>query len=585
MWITSPAAAILALLLSSSRAHSLPSLASTGPFLQELGNKTWVIGNEVWNMTQGRQYGTGFYYKDHDCVGDAVGHYVSYNGAQSDLNWTSASIVHEGTYQGATYIDVQLAAREGDMHWVIFSGLAGAYQYFVNRDLPTLGEFRTLWRLDNATFTHGKTDLRDEALPPLSDYLPENKVQDETWLSPDGSGGFLTKYDLTSWVRTQTYYGVYGEGFGSWYINAGKDYYNGNHLKQELMIHRESKTGDAVQLNMIHGTHFQVSAVDEFPKGKMWGPWLWYLNDGSREDAAQRARDEFAAWPYAWFEDEAYHQRGSVQGQLRLSDGRPATHAAVFLGDNNQSKTALDMGSDYYYTGYADAEGRFEFKDVRTATYGLQAWSNGSDMSDVTTTYLHEDVVVTEGKATDLQIMTWPVSNKTKIFQVGDFDRTSYGFAHGGAPYEHGVVDKCPADLRFTIGTSKTEDWCFGQSKLGSWAISFTLDRVPAPKRNDEEHGREAILIVSLAGYSTGASSQIWANDVVIGNLTSGSAPGLLNDPSLYRSATTAGEWRYYEFPFDAGAVLKEGDNEIRFEVTSNTTWRGFMWDSIVLEW
>ncbi|KAK8024028.1 hypothetical protein PG993_012094 [Apiospora rasikravindrae] len=583
MWVTD-VAATMALLLSSSRAHALPSLAPTGPFFQELGNNTWVIGNEIWNMTQGRQYGVKLYYKDHDCVGDAVGHYVSYNGAQSDLNWTSASIHNGGTYQGATYLDVKFASREGDMHWVIFSGLAGAYQYFVNRDLPTLGEFRTLWRLDNTTFTHGKTDLRDEALPPLSEYLPENKVQDETWLRTDGSGGYITKYDLSSWVRTQSYYGVYSDRFGSWYINAGKDYYNGNHLKQELMIHRESKTGDAVQLNMIHGTHFQVSAVDEFPEGKMWGPWLWYLNDGSREDAAQRAQDECAAWPYAWFEDEAYHQRGSVGGQLMLPDGRPATHAAVFLGDNSQSKTALDMGSDYYYTGYADAEGRFEFRDVRAAAYGLQAWSNGSELADVTTEFLQQDVVVVAGETTELGTMTWRVSNKTKIFQVGDFDRTSYGFAYGGAPYEHGLVEKCPADLKFTVGTSKTEDWCFGQSKQGSWVISFSLNKLgaPIPKRAQKE---EATLIVSLAGYSTGVSSHIWANDVVIGNLTSGAAPGLLNDPSLYRSGTTAGEWRYFEFPFDAGTVLRKGVNEIRFEVTSNTTWRGFMWDSVVLEW
>ena len=121
------------------------------------------------------------------------------------------------------------------MHWVIFSRQHGAYQYFVNHALPTLGEFRTLWRLDNTTFTYGKTDVRDELLPPLSWYLPENKVQDETWLMPNGSG-YITKYDLTSWSRTQTYFGVYGPGFGSWYINAGKDYYNGNHLKQELMV-------------------------------------------------------------------------------------------------------------------------------------------------------------------------------------------------------------------------------------------------------------------------------------------------------------------------------------------------------------
>lgn len=79
MWITSAAAAIVVLLLSSSRARTLTSPVPTGPFLQELGNETWVIGNEIWNMTQGRQYGVELYYKEHDCVGDAVGHYVSYS--------------------------------------------------------------------------------------------------------------------------------------------------------------------------------------------------------------------------------------------------------------------------------------------------------------------------------------------------------------------------------------------------------------------------------------------------------------------------------------------------------------------------
>jgi rhamnogalacturonan endolyase len=164
------------------------------------------------------------------------------------------------------------------MHWVIFSNQHGSYQYFVNRALPTLGEFRTLWRLDNTTFPNGRTVTKDGVLPPLADYLPQNKVQDETWLEPDGTG-YITKYDWTSWIRTQDFYGVYGEetGFGSWYINPGKDYYNGDETKQELMVHRESATGDAVQLNMLHGTHFMVSSSDVFPQGKMWGPWLWYL--------------------------------------------------------------------------------------------------------------------------------------------------------------------------------------------------------------------------------------------------------------------------------------------------------------------
>ncbi|KAI1421810.1 rhamnogalacturonate lyase [Xylaria sp. FL1777] len=567
------------LFIAATLAGAVPTKSpEPSPFLSQVDNQTWIIGNELWNLTQGPKYGVRLFYKDHDCVGDAVGHYVSYNGAASDLSWNSASIFKQGSYRGADYVDVVFTAAEGEMHWVIFSGLAGAYQYFVNRALPVLGEFRTLWRLDNTTFPRGKTNLRDEELPPLSDYIAANKVQDETWLRPDGNG-YITKYDFTAWVRTQTYYGVYGDSFGSWYINPGKDYYNGDHLKQELMVHRESATGDAVQLNMVHGTHFMASSSDVFPDGKMWGPWLWYLNDGSKEDAANRAKEEFASWPYTWFEDEAYNSRGSVTGQLVLSDGRPATNAAVFLGDNTPNKTALDMGSYYYYTSYADAQGRFEFTDVRTANYGLQAWSNGSKIADVTTSFLYNDVAVAKSRQTNLRLLKWEVSNKTKIFQVGDFDRTSYGFQYGGAPGQHALIANCPENLIYRIGQSKTADWCFGQTYLGNWTISFDLSNTP--KR---AVARNATLIVSLAGYSSGASSTIWANGQQIGNLTSDS-PGLHNDPSLYRSMTTAGEWRYFEFEFNADSILNKGENEVTFQTTRNTTWHGFMWDSIILEW
>jgi rhamnogalacturonan endolyase len=264
-----------------------------GPFLQKVDDTTHIIGNDLWNVTIGQQYGVKLYYKGKDLVGDAVGHYVSYSecpsstsidhvptlvttdGAQSDLNWTSAEIYRKGKTKGQGFLDIQFTAKESDFHWVIFEDLVGAYQYFVNHALPTLGEFRTLWRLDNTSFPNGRTNIKDGALPTLAEIASGTKVQDETWQLADGS--YITKYDWTAWIRDQDYYGVYGDEFGSWYINPGKDYYNGNHLKQELMVHRESSTGDAVQLNMIHGTHFMVSSNDVFPDGKVWGPWLWYL--------------------------------------------------------------------------------------------------------------------------------------------------------------------------------------------------------------------------------------------------------------------------------------------------------------------
>ena len=54
-------------------------------FFKELGNSTWVIGNDVWNVTQNRQYADQLWYKGKDRVGKAVGHYVSYSTSFSPL--------------------------------------------------------------------------------------------------------------------------------------------------------------------------------------------------------------------------------------------------------------------------------------------------------------------------------------------------------------------------------------------------------------------------------------------------------------------------------------------------------------------
>jgi hypothetical protein len=50
-----------------------------GPFLQTINATQHIIGNDLWNITIGSTYGTKLYYKGHDCVGQAVGHYVSYS--------------------------------------------------------------------------------------------------------------------------------------------------------------------------------------------------------------------------------------------------------------------------------------------------------------------------------------------------------------------------------------------------------------------------------------------------------------------------------------------------------------------------
>lgn len=305
-------------------------------------------------------------------------------------------------------------------------------------------------------------------------------------------------------------------------------------------------------------------------------------NDGSVDDAETRAESESTAWPYAWFDDEAYQSRGNVSGRLVLSDGRPATNAAVFLGDddNPTNKTTVDMGSNYYYTTYTDDEGYFTFPHVRAASYGLQAWSNGSQiLANVTTTFLQHGVAVVAGAATDLGTLAWAVSGRAQLFRVGDLDRYAYGFRDGGAPRAHALADDCPADLTYAVGSSGVGDWCFAQSKVGNWTIAFDVANLAAAPAT------EATLIVSLAAYSTGTDARVYVNgDTVVGNVTGGTAL-LANDPSLYRSATVAGEWRRLAFTFDAGVLLRGGVNNVTFEVTKSTAWRGIMWDSIVLEW
>lgn len=329
---------------------------------------------------------------------------------------------------------------------------------------------------------------------------------------------------------------------------------------------------------MLHGTHYLAVSHDAFADGKTWGPWLWYLNDGSKADAARRWDQESRQWPYEWFEDTAYQSRGSVSGRLVLSDGRPASGAAVFLGDSNSNVSTADQGKDYYYTTYADGDGTFEIKNVRTGTYGIYAWSNGGKIADVTTSFVQNGVTVSKGKKADLRSLKWTVTDtKDRIFQIGEFDRTSDGFGLSGpTPFEHGRISKCPANLTYTVGKSKTSDWYFGQSALGTWSIVFDVKTIPS-------RAQAAKLTASLAGFSGGSSANILLNSQKVGNITTNSAL-LVSSQDTYRGATRAGEWRLLEFPV-AKDLLKKGENTIDVKVTATTQWRGWLWDSVVLEW
>jgi len=210
---------------------------------------------------------------------------------------------------------------------------------------------------------------------------------------------------------------------------------------------------------------------------------------------------------------------------------------------------------------------------VRAGIFGLRAWANGGAIGDVTGQFGVDDVDVAGGKNTTLAPLTWNISGRKQIWQIGSVNRKATGFEASGPPHEHARAAKCPANLTFTIGESGTEDWCFAQTKLGAWNVSFSLPSLPI------NNSTAAVLTTSLAGWSSGSSIVVLVNDVRVGNLSA-----IASDPSVYRSGTLAGEWHLFEFAVPGG-VLRKGENEVRFNVTKSTALRGVMWDSVVLEW
>lgn len=303
-------------------------------------------------------------------------------------------------------------------------------------------------------------------------------------------------------------------------------------------------------------------------------------NNGSKEDVLQRRQQELANFPYAWLNDTAYQSRGEIKGTLTLSDGRPASGAAIFLGDTDTSIRPLVQGTNYYYTATADADGRFTLADVRTGDYGLYAWSNGGDLADVYTNVTVTPITIGNGATTNLGKIEWALPTRhTPIFQVGDFDKRADGFVNSGLPYEFNITSLSPADLTFTVGESdESTDWYYAISALGTWTIEFNVTA-----KDIATHGSNgsALLSLSIASYSQSLALDVDVNGNVLGSLNN---TVLANDPALYRSGRISGEWRFVQYEVDS-KILAEGLNTVGFTVTRSTTWRGLMWDSIILEW
>lgn len=257
-----------------------------------------------------------------------------------------------------------------------------------------------------------------------------------------------------------------------------------------------------------------------------------------------------------------------MNGRLVLSDGRPASGAAVFLGDEDGSETG-NQGDRYQYTTYARDDGSFTFDGVRKEKgYRLIAWANGGSIGDVFK--IHNGTTVSfsnsSGANLDLGQITWQLPSTARgLWQIGTFDKKTTGFKLAGGGYQHGRSDWAPRDLNFAIGTNKDEDWYFAQTGQGNWTVIFD----PVANSSIPSGGNAtATLWLSFAGWSSGGfadpadlglvkSLNVSLNTNLIGVGYSS------NDKALYRSATVSGGWQHAEFVIPASSFLSDKPNRL----------------------
>src|SRR5450432_385577 len=504
---------------------------------------------------------TSLVWNGKELIGPAKGFYSSINGG-TGFSPNQLKVVTNTS----TMADIAYISSWGELHYVVRSGVSGLYSYFVATGIGTVGEFRTLYRVNGSIFRTGYNSVRSIAFPTLSQINSAKVLQDSTYQLADGS--IYTKYDATTYVAQDKLHGVYGGGYGVWMISPSHEYVNGGPMKQELTVHIDSNSGDGTVLNMLSASHFGTPSV-AIPNGKIYGPWLVYFNNGSISDAQSQAGIEDAAWPYSWLSNAHYPlSRTTVTGTLHLADGRPAAGATVALAKPGGDLYA--QGADYIFSTQADSSGNFSIPNVRAGTYSLYAYASGGSIGDVTDQYERDNVAVS-GSSVNVGTLIWSPTKYTNfLWQIGTADRKADEFKLGNLPRQYSLFTQVPANLTYTIGQSTpANNWYYAQTQVGTWTVNFNLSKT---------YSGNGHLTVALAGSSRTASISVGVN-----GKNAGSFPSYTNDAGIYRSANQSGYYHRFTINF-AASLLKAGANTLTFRATNISSGGGVMYDTVKLE-
>lgn len=557
----------------------LRTLAAAGVSVTVNDDHSAVMTNGVLKITinpKGKV--TRCTYRGEDLFGKQGTIYFSCNQPNySDLKATKVEVIRQtDDYAEILYTNENPKNIQWSQGYIIRKGVNGIYSYVVAEGVAEdsyLKEARVVYRFDGDKFTYGYVNEQLQGLFPPVDTMKKvertAQIQDATFRMPDGT--IYTKYNWATYAADDHFHGMMSDHIGVWSIPVTPEYINGGPLRQELTVHTDTKS--PLMLQMFQGEHFGA-VHQQYVKGdrKLYGPFLMYFNEGSRQqmiaDAARQAAQQEKEWPFKWFSHDLHDtQRATVSGRIQITNGFAPARLRVILAQPGVDVNA--QGKDYLFWAETDLKGNFTIPKVRRGKYSLYVYALEGDNTDELE---HQEVTVDKAGKVNLGTIKWaPKKYGDLLWCIGDNDRTTRGFKLSDTPRAYGLFDLPPADLTYVVGKSKpADDWYFCQSKKGgTWMVEFTVDK---------EYQGDAHLTVSAAGVSLRPNLSVKVNGQEVQKLVYDNGDG-----GLYRSAVQSGVHNLQIVTFPA-SLLKKGKNTLSFTMVSIKEKGGLLWDCLKLE-
>lgn len=460
------------------------------------------------------------------------------------------------------YIDDKDGLLRLEYHLIMRRGVSGIYSYVIaenTRDHDVkVSELRNVYRFDPSRLDHIYNGVHTGKPLLYRQFEQLPKIQDETWRLPDGR--VYSKYDFAGYMRSTPFWGVFGNGIGAWLIHGNQEYFSGDALKQDLMVHQ-----DAIILNYMTGAHLGTPDMVVGPGWKkFYGPWLLYINQGSEQqviaDAGHQSLTEKVSWPYRWLNDANYPiERTQVTG--RVNGLAPMT---VVLSSSLDEPFDLQTRG-YSYQGTTDSQGHFAIDHVRPGEYQVSVYANSGTQPGV----LAEQRIKIGGERQKIADIVIPDA-KPVVWAIGQADRQAREFRFGNEIRNYHWQNDVPANLTFDVSRSDYQrDWYYAQTKPGKWDIRFSMQ----PEKKTY-YLNVALAAASNFGMTKPTTPEL---DVIVNGKTL-STLKYDNDKAIYRGALTSGQYHLNRIPINYD-VLNKGNNVVSLKLKGGS----LMYDVITL--